>query len=215
MEYDISNVKLKVRPDQTSTAITNQVYEVEFNINTIIQPVIGTEISVVPKYVSIASIPRKSSFHDRYDVLGIVIYVERCCQVPRQTGQPLNGLDVVIVDHSHDEVMIITAWVELTTKECETLHSNARSFPVVGFTALRPSYQKGFSLSTTQSTLIILDPVGEKANALRDWGQENAELLAAKSRQVCEVRRQETSRLINTLEILLRKKVSILCTLRN
>ncbi|XP_074271874.1 replication protein A 70 kDa DNA-binding subunit A-like [Silene latifolia] len=109
------------------------------------------------------------SLDDRYDVLGVVIYVEQCSQIPRQSGQPLNGRDVVIVDRSHNQVMIVTAWAELTINECEMLHSNAGSFPVVGFTASRPSFQKGFSLSTTHSTFIILDPLGEKANAVRAW----------------------------------------------
>ncbi|XP_074271174.1 replication protein A 70 kDa DNA-binding subunit B-like [Silene latifolia] len=208
MEYDIYNASLKPVYDDPSGRSDHPVYELFFNINTIIQPVSDMEAPEMPNYILIGSIPRKISLDDRYDVLGVVIYVDRCCQVTSYNGLTSDVCEVVIVDHSHHQVMVITAWSDLAIKECAALHSIATSFPVVGFTALMPSYQKGFSLTTTHASFVILNPQGEQADKLKAWARENKDMLAEKNHKVFELRLPVPTRRITTIESLLEKNTT-------
>ncbi|KAK9671297.1 hypothetical protein RND81_12G020000 [Saponaria officinalis] len=182
MEYEISNAKLKPMPEKYRTNPSDHLFQLCFTSSTIIHPV--------------------------EDVLGIVIYIEQLRQVTRQTGQTLDVREIVIVDHSVEQPLIITAWADLATKEGETLKDMSESFPVVGFTYLKPFYHKGFSLSTTTTTFVKYNPEGEKADALRAWGQANQETISNKRRQVFEVRLLEIQRITTTMKRLRGKKVS-------
>ncbi|XP_074274304.1 replication protein A 70 kDa DNA-binding subunit B-like [Silene latifolia] len=208
LEYDISNAKLKLDVDATSENPDGQIYDIFFNIDTIVKPVSGEEAPKALNFVLIGSIPRKVALEDRYDVLGVVIYVDRCCQTTANIERTADACEVMIVDHSHEQILIITAWADLPLQECLALQSIAPSFPVVAFTALMPSYQKGFSLCTTHSTFIMLDPPREEAELLRTWAKQNKSLLAAKRQHVFEVRLPEIHCTITRIETLLKKSAN-------
>ncbi|XP_074313658.1 uncharacterized protein LOC141648845 [Silene latifolia] len=84
LEYDISNAKLKLDVDATSENPDGQIYDIFFNIDTIVKPVSGEEAPKALNFVLIGSIPRKVALEDRYDVLGVVIYVDR--SLPNQSA---------------------------------------------------------------------------------------------------------------------------------
>ncbi|XP_074294739.1 uncharacterized protein LOC141622624 [Silene latifolia] len=66
----------------------------------------------------------------------------------------------------------------------------------------------GFSLCTTHSTFILLDPPGEEAELLRTWAKQNKSLLAGKRQHVFEVRLPEIHRTITRIETLLKKSAN-------
>ncbi|KAK9706960.1 hypothetical protein RND81_07G163800 [Saponaria officinalis] len=183
MVYEISNAKLKPVPEKYRTSPEDHPYQLSFNNSTIIQP--------VPEYIVLASIPRSITLDDRYDVVGIVIHVEQLRSVS-STAQP----------------MVITTWADLAVKEGQALKDVAEPFRVVGFTSLRPSYHKGFSLANYQLHIFKFAPVGGKADALRAWRKANKETVAAKAQQVLKVRLPETQRRIITIKQLRQKKVA-------
>ncbi|XP_074318423.1 replication protein A 70 kDa DNA-binding subunit A-like [Silene latifolia] len=207
MEYEISNAKLKPVPEKYRTNPEDHPYQLSFNNSTIIQPVPGSQPATGPDYIVLASIPRTMTIDDRYDVLGIVIYVEPLRTIKRQTGQELEVREIVIADHSTTQPMTVTVWADLAVKEGATVQSMAESFPVVGFTSLRTCYHKGFSLATTNATFFKFDPTGEKADAIRAWKKANEGIVAAKAQQVLEVRLPETQRRTITIKTLREKKV--------
>ncbi|XP_074293438.1 replication protein A 70 kDa DNA-binding subunit B-like [Silene latifolia] len=209
-EYDIANARVEPIRSNSSGSSGNQIYEIDFNINTIIELVPEIEVPQMPNYVLIGTIPRTVSLDVRYDVLGVVIYVDRRCNDTNYNCRTSDACEVVIVDHSHQQVMMITAWTDLAIQECAALHSVAATFPVVGFTALMPSYQKGFSLITTHASFIILNPQVEKAESLKAWAKENENMLNAKRQQIFECRRPQLTRRITTIESLLEKNSSVL-----
>ncbi|XP_074297255.1 replication protein A 70 kDa DNA-binding subunit B-like [Silene latifolia] len=145
MEYEISNAQVKLIPGQCLDNPDDLVFQIEFNRKTTVPPVLRASCPAQPQYILISSIPRSFSIDDQYDVLGIVIYVGQTYEVPRKNGQYWDAREVILVDQSSEQIMIVTAWGELAIKECNTLQSMATSFPVIGFTALRTSYQKGTS----------------------------------------------------------------------
>ncbi|XP_074271088.1 replication protein A 70 kDa DNA-binding subunit D-like [Silene latifolia] len=204
-EYDIANARVEPIRTDTSGSSGNQIYEIDFNIDTIIQRVPELEVPNMPNYVLIGTIPRIVSLDVRYDVLGVLIYVDRRCNNINYNCRTSDACEVVIVDHSHQQVMMITAWTDLAIQECAALHSVAATFPVVGFKALMPSYQKGFSLITTHASFIILNPQVEKADSLKTWAKENEHMLNAKRQQIFECRHPTLTRKITTIENLLQK----------
>ncbi|KAK9698910.1 hypothetical protein RND81_08G139900 [Saponaria officinalis] len=208
MEYEISNAKIRPMPEKYRTNPEDHPYQLSFGGNTIIKPVEGSKPPLGPEYIPIASIPRTITADDRYDVIGILIYVEPLRQIPRPTGEAVDVREMVVVDPSTEQPLIITAWAELATKEGEQLKEVFESFPVTGFTCLKPSYHKGFSLSTTSSTFVKFNPEGEKAEMLRAWGEANKKAISIKHRQVFDVRLPETTRITTTIKRMCSKKAS-------
>ncbi|XP_074294898.1 replication factor A protein 1-like isoform X3 [Silene latifolia] len=207
MEYVINNAEVDVLSVPTYVTPEQPIYHIYFNSKTTIQPIYGPDSTCLPEYILLASIPRELSLGHRYDVLGIVVYVSSKYQVPTHSGRPREACEVIIIDHSSEQVMIVTVWGEPAINAYKALQSMAPSFPVIGFTALRMSYEKGFSLETTCLTFTNLYPQGEDAASLHAWGEANIDLLISKNQQICEVRRPQTQRIITTIQTLLQKKV--------
>ncbi|XP_074277136.1 replication protein A 70 kDa DNA-binding subunit B-like [Silene latifolia] len=206
MENEINNIEIQVSADEILESPEQPVYYISINSKTTIQPVYGPNSTSSPEYILLASIPREPSLDERYNVLGIVVYVGQKYEVLRHNRNPWDVIDIFIIDQSSEQMVIVTVWGEATINICRTLQITAHNFPMIGITALMTSYQKGFSLATTHLTFINLNPQGEDAAALRDWGEANKELLAAKHQHICEVRCPETQRFITTIQTLLQKK---------
>ncbi|KAK9676501.1 hypothetical protein RND81_11G081400 [Saponaria officinalis] len=162
--------KYRINPD-------DHPYQLSFGGNTIIKPVEGSKPPLGPEYIPIASIPRTITADDRYDnllkygcivmLLEFLSMLNRLRQIPRPTGEAVDVHEMVVVDPSTEQPLIITAWTELATKEGDQLKEVFESFSVTGFTCLKPFYHKGFSLSTTSSIFVKFNPEGEKAEMLR------------------------------------------------
>ncbi|XP_074295954.1 replication protein A 70 kDa DNA-binding subunit B-like isoform X4 [Silene latifolia] len=159
MEYEICNEKIKMLPEKYRRNAEHP-YQLAFGAHTIITPVEGSNPPMGPEYISIAAIPRIVIVDDRY--------------APRADGGGLALRELVVMDASTEQPLIITAWAELATREGEQLKAIVETFPVIGFTCLKPSNQKGFSVSTTTSTLVKFNPDGEKAEMLHAWKTANS-----------------------------------------
>ncbi|XP_074300763.1 replication protein A 70 kDa DNA-binding subunit B-like [Silene latifolia] len=168
MEYDICNAKIKLMPEKYRRD-TDHPYQLSFGAQTVITPVEGCKPPAGPEYISIAAIPRIVTTDDRYDILAILIHVEVLREVPHSDGAALPVRELVVMDPSTEQHLIITAWAEIATRECEQLKELVDTFPVVGFTCLKPSYHKGFSVATTSATFIKFNLDGDKAENLRAW----------------------------------------------
>ncbi|XP_074295952.1 replication protein A 70 kDa DNA-binding subunit B-like isoform X2 [Silene latifolia] len=173
MEYEICNEKIKMLPEKYRRNAEHP-YQLAFGAHTIITPVEGSNPPMGPEYISIAAIPRIVIVDDRYDVVAILIHVELLREAPRADGGGLALRELVVMDASTEQPLIITAWAELATREGEQLKAIVETFPVIGFTCLKPSNQKGFSVSTTTSTLVKFNPDGEKAEMLHAWKTANS-----------------------------------------
>ncbi|XP_074304828.1 replication protein A 70 kDa DNA-binding subunit B-like isoform X2 [Silene latifolia] len=208
VEYDISNAKIRPMPEKYRLTADDHPFQLSFGSDTIIKAVEGSKPPIGPEYVTIAAIPRTNTTDDRYDVVGVLIYVEPLRQVPRPSGLPLDVREWIIIDHSTEHPLIITAWAELATREGQQLQEVAESFPIIGVTSLKPSYHKGFSLSTTSSTFVKINPEGEKADMLRAWAAANKTTISAKHCQVLDIRAPATTRVTTTTRKIRTKKAA-------
>ncbi|KNA05758.1 hypothetical protein SOVF_187450, partial [Spinacia oleracea] len=181
-------------------------FQMSFGRQTFVQLVNPEAGPILPDYRYLAYVPRVGDPDDRYDVLGVVLYVEEEAREIK-TGQHRVALvrEIVITDHGSEQPMVIFAWSDLAAADCEYLSPWAEKFKVVGFTSLRGTSHKGFSLSTSMSTVIIRDPIGARANALTDWALNHQDILANRQARVLDVRNPSPIRVIITLDDLNQK----------
>ncbi|XP_074299981.1 replication factor A protein 1-like [Silene latifolia] len=208
-EYDISNAKIKVMPEKYRRNADDFPYQLSFGADTIIRAVEGTKVPTGPEYLPIDSIPRTVHPDDRYDLLAVLIYVEPLRQIPRSTGPDLDVRELVVFDHSTSQPLIITAWAELATRDSEQLNEKYIANHLhVQITHNVQIAIFGFSLSTTTSTYVMLQPVGEKVDTLNIWRDENRMTVSVKHSQVVAARNPISERATTTIKELRLKKAA-------
>ncbi|KAK9715198.1 hypothetical protein RND81_06G149100 [Saponaria officinalis] len=106
-----------------------------------------------------------------------------------------------------EQPIIISTWNYLAEIDCDTLSAWTKKFSVVGFTALRVSTHKGFSLTSSMSTTIIHDPQESKARALEDWVLQHQKALSDRQARVLDVRNPSQEKVITTINALKQKTV--------
>uniref|UniRef100_A0A803MUI2 Replication factor A C-terminal domain-containing protein n=1 Tax=Chenopodium quinoa TaxID=63459 RepID=A0A803MUI2_CHEQI len=105
-----------------------------------IQAVDRTEGPVLPEYIPIADVPKTSSPEDRFDLLGVVVHMEDVRQVIYKSGRVADVRDISIVDESTGtRPMIISAWGQLATSDCEAIKDWASNPLVLSLTSLKPA----------------------------------------------------------------------------
>ncbi|KAK9666367.1 hypothetical protein RND81_14G180100 [Saponaria officinalis] len=168
--YEIANAPIKPCAEQWKSNPDELNYQMTFGRQTIIEAVNTKSGPILPEYYYISQIPKAGNRNDKFDVLGIVLYVEeKARKIVTSQERELLVREIVITDHSTEQPMIISTWNDLAEIDCDTLSAWTKKFSVVGFTALRVSTHKGFSLTSSMSTTIIHDPQGSRACALEDW----------------------------------------------
>ncbi|KAK9705618.1 hypothetical protein RND81_07G071200 [Saponaria officinalis] len=187
--YEIANAPIKPCSEQWKSNSDELNYQMTFGRQTIIQAVNTESGPILPEYQCISQIPKAGNPKDKFDVLGIVLYVEEKARkiIISQEREHLVR-DIVITDHSTEQPMIISTWNDLARTDCDTLSSRANKFSVVGLTALRVSPHKDFSLTSSISTTIIHDPKGSMARALEDWVLQHQEALSDRQARILDVR---------------------------
>uniref|UniRef100_A0A803LA30 Replication factor A C-terminal domain-containing protein n=1 Tax=Chenopodium quinoa TaxID=63459 RepID=A0A803LA30_CHEQI len=144
----------------------------------------------------------------RYDVLGVVLFVEEEVRlVTSFYGQKAYVREVVITDQTNTQPIIINVWNHLAGNNCEQLKGWAEKFIVVGFTSVRPSNIKGFSMSAEMYSHIIYDPKGDRANVLREWSSLYTQMLLDRQARILEVRDPASKKTPVTVQYLKEKKV--------
>ncbi|KAH9618970.1 hypothetical protein KSS87_015116 [Heliosperma pusillum] len=111
-------------------------------------------------------------------VVGIFMFVEEAARkVTTVHGRENSVREVLLVDHSLEQPIVVSTWNDLAENDCAKLATLPQPFTVLGFKALRISPHKGFSLTTTMSTDIDFAPVGPKAVALAEWVGQHKDSL--------------------------------------
>ncbi|KAK9665106.1 hypothetical protein RND81_14G090700 [Saponaria officinalis] len=165
--YEITNAPISpVKPEYKSNP-ADLDYQITFNNRTILQPVDIDDAPAIINYQPISGLPRATDYSEMFDIVGIVLFVEEHSRKiitakKRDTPQPLS----------------ISVWDELAEDDCTMLTPVSGQFKIVGLTALRVSNYKGFSMTTSSSTIIIHSPIGEKAEALSAWMTNHQTALA-------------------------------------
>ncbi|XP_057252422.1 replication protein A 70 kDa DNA-binding subunit B-like [Beta vulgaris subsp. vulgaris] len=204
-EYEIANAPLKAVLGRYATREDD--CQMSFGGQAMIQDLDPEAKPAEPEYQPIAAIPRTTDASDRYDVLGIVLFVEDTRAITTSAGVAHEVREIVITDHSTEQPLTISVWDDLTGTEINFLKSWAGPTLVVGFTSLKPSTHKGFSLSTTMTTVFDRNPVGDRANALRKWSEEKRALVLARMERIREVRDPSEQNEIRSIESIKLKQV--------
>ncbi|XP_074295819.1 replication protein A 70 kDa DNA-binding subunit B-like isoform X2 [Silene latifolia] len=172
--YEISNAPIKICQEEWRKGLTDLMHQMGFNHQTGIRPLNIGSGPIQPQYQNISQIPKVSNAADRYDIVGIVLFVEEePHSITTKQGKDYTVRELAIVDHSTERPLLISAWNDLAHTECDLLLSKATKLQIVGFTALKITNHKGFSMATTMSTTFIHSPTGDKPTTLEDWRNRN------------------------------------------
>ncbi|XP_021846563.2 replication protein A 70 kDa DNA-binding subunit B-like [Spinacia oleracea] len=235
-EYETVDAPIRHADPQWKKTEEELDFQMTFGRQTVIQRVNAEAGPILPDYQSIASIPRAGDPDDRYDIVGVVLYVE---EQPRTitTTQDRQVLvrEIIIADHRYlcqppsfilvspfthtntliylpllfvisEQPLIISIWNDLAEADCDSLSCWGEKFVVVGFTSLRATSHKGFSLSSSISTVFVHDPEGHRADALKEWALRHQVVLADRQARVLDVRNPSNEKVIITLDELRNKK---------
>ncbi|KMT07694.1 hypothetical protein BVRB_6g148170 [Beta vulgaris subsp. vulgaris] len=229
-EYEIANAPLK--PVLGRYATRDDDCQMSFGGQATVQALDPEAKPLEPEYLPIATIPRTTDAGDRFsthphslcqftlsyahiltmflhctDVLGIVVFVEETRSITFASGVVHQVREIVITDHSTDQPLTISVWDDLTGTEANLLKSWVGPTLIVGFTSLKPSAHKGFSLSTTMATEFHRNPVGERASALRKWSEEKRTMVLDRMARICEARNPAEQSEIVTIDTVKQKQV--------
>ncbi|KAK9698416.1 hypothetical protein RND81_08G102800 [Saponaria officinalis] len=168
--YEITNAPISpVKPEYKSNP-ADLDYQITFNHRTILQPVDIDDAPAIINYQTIAGLPRATDYSEMFDIVGIVLFVEdHSRKIMTAKKRECNVREIMVIDHSTPQPLSISVWDELAEDDCTMLTPVLGQFKIVGLTALRVSNYKGFSMTTSSSTIIIHSPIGEKAEALSAW----------------------------------------------
>uniref|UniRef100_A0A803MLQ3 Uncharacterized protein n=1 Tax=Chenopodium quinoa TaxID=63459 RepID=A0A803MLQ3_CHEQI len=216
-EYEISNATVKPVDNQYRTVNDHLPYQLNFNHRTVVRLVCPETGYVGPQYQSIASIPKLEIADGRYDVLGVILFVE---EAARQVTSIYNTQgyvrEIIIADQIHNQPSTISTWNDLSGTASDALNFWAERFSVVGFTTLKQNPRRAFALSTTMSTRIIHDPKGDRANMLRECSDTlylykvvaQKQLLQDKQSRVLQIRDYTQQQSMKKIEELKEKKAA-------
>ncbi|KAL9232389.1 hypothetical protein vseg_007504 [Gypsophila vaccaria] len=203
--YEVANAPIKKCDAQWKNSPDDLDYQMSFGGQTIIQPV--ETKALTPEYCPISKIPKLPDDTGKYDVLAVVLYVDA---KPRHviTSQEREVLvrEIMIVDQSSEQPVTISAWNDLAEKECDLLNSWSEQFTMAAFTALKVSNHKGFSLTTTMSTTIIVSPKCEQTNNLEQWVSRSGNMLSDMRQRIMDVRNSVNERAPTKISALRQKK---------
>uniref|UniRef100_A0A803LS82 Replication protein A subunit n=1 Tax=Chenopodium quinoa TaxID=63459 RepID=A0A803LS82_CHEQI len=191
-QYLISNAPIKLIEERWRNNSNELPFQMSFGGQTVVQRVNSEQILDGPMFQSIQSIPRMLMPGAKYDVLGIVLYVEDKVRIINiNQDRECHVREIVITDQTMDQPLVITTWNDLADDACDAISLYAKTFDVIGFTALKPSVHKGFSLSTGISTEVIYDPKGDKAEILSKWAKFHTQKLLEQQAKACNVLQEE------------------------
>uniref|UniRef100_A0A803KWU8 Replication factor A C-terminal domain-containing protein n=1 Tax=Chenopodium quinoa TaxID=63459 RepID=A0A803KWU8_CHEQI len=208
-EYDISAAPIKFIDEKWRTELDQFPYQMTFGSRTVIQPVHPELGPILPNYRPIASIPRAVDPDEKYDVVGVVLFVEEePRKVEARDGKRESWVrEIVITDQSCDRSLTISMWNDLTAGNYfDKLPTWAEAFKVIGFTALKPYTRRGFSMNSAMSTRIIYEPEGEEARVVSDWANLFHQRLVDRQARVLDVRYPSENKKIVSIAELKQKK---------
>ncbi|XP_021743035.1 uncharacterized protein LOC110709127 isoform X1 [Chenopodium quinoa] len=206
-QYEISKAPITAVDEQYKFNEQELPYQMAVRQQTIIKLLNPESGPLEPKYQPLSSIPRSPDPNGRF--VGVVLFVEEAPRlIPNARGRDSPVREISITDTSEDHAMTISAWNDLTGKPCDALSTWAEKFNVVGFTALKTRHTRGFTLNTTMSTRIILNPKGARADLLREWVSLYQHVLQDRQERILNVRYPSTEKKVVTIAELRSKKAA-------
>ncbi|XP_074271480.1 replication protein A 70 kDa DNA-binding subunit B-like [Silene latifolia] len=168
--YEITNARITPLKPEYKTNESGLDYQMTFNNRTIVQLVDIDDDSAVINYHPISHLPRATDYSEMFDNVGIVLFVEEHSrQVKTSKNKEATVREIVLIDHSTTQPLSISVWDELAEDDCTMLIPTPGKFRTVRLIALRVSKHKGFSMTTSTSTVFIHSPTGENAESLASW----------------------------------------------
>uniref|UniRef100_A0A803KVT6 Uncharacterized protein n=1 Tax=Chenopodium quinoa TaxID=63459 RepID=A0A803KVT6_CHEQI len=208
-QYEISKAPITAVDDQYKFNLEELPYQMTVGHQTIIQRLNPESGPIEPKYQPLSTIPRSPDPNGRYDVVGVVLFVEEAPRmIPNARGRDSPVREVSLTDTSQDHAMTISTWNDLTGKPCDAMNNWAEKFNVVGFTALKTRHTRGFTLNTTMSTRIIMNPKGARVDMLREWVKLYQHVLLDRQERILNVRYPSAEKKVVTIAELRSKKAA-------
>ncbi|KAK9748632.1 hypothetical protein RND81_02G070600 [Saponaria officinalis] len=205
--YEIANAPIKPCDEKWKTNPTDSNYQMSFGRQTVIQTIDEHVGPIVPDYKCISKIPKVVNAAEKFDLLGVVLYVDGAARkVVTSQNRELLVREIVVVDQSSEQPLIISAWNDLAETECALLSGWAEKFEVVGFTALKVSTHKGFSMATTMSTTFIHSPTGDMASVLEQWVNMQHDFLSDVQARILDVKCSAGGKYVSNIAVILSKK---------
>ncbi|KAL2893590.1 Replication protein A 70 kDa DNA-binding subunit B [Bienertia sinuspersici] len=205
-EYELSNATITAVPPQYASKPNE--YSMIINARTEINPLSIDPTVLGPHYQSIATVPRDPFNTELVDILGVLLYVSGTKPIRRPHGGEDLVREMFLIDHSYDRPFTVSLWNELLRTQAELLDSWEESYHVVGILALTGRSYKGFTLSTTMSSVIVPNPEGVKANALRAWAADHHALLAEHRTKLIGIHSSSETASITTVQQINQRKAS-------
>ncbi|KAL2932597.1 Replication protein A 70 kDa DNA-binding subunit B [Bienertia sinuspersici] len=183
-QYEISDAIIQPVPEQYQ--MNQSKYQMNFNERMTLIPLTGQSSLCTSTYLSINEIPRSvDAKEELVDVLGIVLFVGETRLVPIN-GSDVPVRDIIITD---DRNGAVHSW-RLDSQQCALKHT------------------KGFSLGSTMSTEILVNPIDEKAEKLQLWAAQNETLLRDRQSIILKSRNSSQRRIISTVAEINAKKAA-------
>lgn len=193
-EYEISNVPIRRVPEQYQ--IKPNEFQMNFNDRARVIPVDTETVDLLPKYNSIMTVP---------PVIGVVLFAEETKTVKRGEREQ-QVREVMLTDYSSERPLVLSLWDDLARSGSEPLNQWAQTFMIVGFTDMQISNHKCFSLRSSMSTDVFIDPNDVKANALKRWIEDKETTLVDRRSKAMEIKFPSAERVLTTMAEIVAKK---------
>uniref|UniRef100_A0A803N6K2 Replication protein A OB domain-containing protein n=1 Tax=Chenopodium quinoa TaxID=63459 RepID=A0A803N6K2_CHEQI len=142
-QYIISNAPIRLIEERWRNNSDKLPFQMTFGGQTVVQKANCETIVAGPMFQSIQSIPRILIAGAKHDVLGIVLYAEDKARIINANqGREFHVREIIVTNQTMDQPLVITAWNDLADIACDAISVYAKTFDVIGFTALRPSVHK-------------------------------------------------------------------------
>ncbi|XP_074271459.1 replication protein A 70 kDa DNA-binding subunit B-like [Silene latifolia] len=165
--YEITNAPISPLKPEYKLNPTDVDFQMNFGRRTIVLPVDIDDGTNTIDYRPISHLPRATDYTEMFDIVGVVLFVEEHSRkVTTNKNRETNVREIVLTDHSTPQPLSISVWDDLAEDDCTMLIPEPGKFRIVGLTALRVSNHKGFSMTTSSSTVIIHSLLA-KAEALK------------------------------------------------
>ncbi|XP_021725124.1 replication protein A 70 kDa DNA-binding subunit D-like [Chenopodium quinoa] len=204
--YQISNAPLE--PVNPKYKDRDGECSIRFGGRTIVQPVTTEIVPNKVHYVPLAEVSYESDPDDRYDILGLVLFISDIRTITSEHGIEHPVRDLSVIDHSTTVPMTVSIWDDITKIKDSKLLSWKTKPVIAGFLGLRVATNRGFTLSSSLSTSIDTNPTGEEFIAFQDWVMANQTELESKMIQLLNTKNPTAEKSILTIEQVLNKKTT-------
>ncbi|CAM9551130.1 unnamed protein product [Chrysoparadoxa australica] len=173
--YTFSGGKIKIANKQFSNISCD--YEITFDTNSEILAVADDQEikSMSFEFVKIGDIDN-SEPNSIIDVIGVVVSVGDVSIIQTKAGKEVEKRNITLADDTNCQISM-TLWNQTATQNPEQWEAN----PIVGFKGCKVSDFGGRSLSSLNSTTVVVNPDVNEGRAMQQWWQQQGSTAQLKS----------------------------------